>query len=125
MSQPIILIIDDDDDYQAVLKKCLSKEGYLCFSCYSVEDALKQVADVSPDLVILDLGLNKASGFAFLQNLSFYLKKDQKVPPVLVVSGNSDQEVVNFVTTTLGASCFIQKPVSSSQIISAVGSLLH
>lgn len=124
LSKQKILIVDDDLGYQLVLQNCLKKAGYTCISAVNVEEALKQVKFTSPDLVILDLGFRKASGIAFLMNLSNSLSKDQKIPPVLVVSGYDDPEIVEFVTT-LGASLFIPKPIGSSQIISAIQSFIH
>lgn len=124
MSKRKILIVEDDPDFQSVLKNCLKKEGFSCLSAVSVEEALRQVGSSAPDLVILDLGLRRASGLAFLMNLSKAVSNGGKVPPVLVVSGHNDPEIVEFATT-LGAARFIPKPVGSSQIVSAVRSFIH
>lgn len=119
-----ILIIDDDPDFQLVLQNCLKKEGYSCIGTVSVEEALKSVRLNVPDLVILDLGLRQASGLAFLQNFAKSVSKGKKIPPVLVVSGHNDPEIIEFATM-LGASRFIPKPMGSSEIVSAVRSFLH
>lgn len=119
-----ILIVDDDPDFQSVLQNCLGQEGYSCVGTVSVDEALEKVRLSVPDLVILDLGLRQASGLAFLQNFAKAVPSGEKIPPVLVVSGHSDPEIVAFATT-LGASRFIPKPVGSSEIVSAVGALIH
>lgn len=119
-----ILIIDDDRDFQTVLKQCLNKEGYNCTTCDSAEEALEQVREETPDLVILDLGFRQASGLAFLENFTAAIDQEEKVPPVMVVSGYSDPEIIEFVTNR-GASAFLSKPVGSSQLISAVRSFIH
>ncbi len=119
-----ILIVDDDSDFQLVLQSCLRKEGYECLGVVSVEEALESVRFSVPDLVILDLGLRKASGLAFLQNFVNLISIGEKIPPVLVVSGYSDPEIVEFATM-LGASCFIPKPIGASEIVSTVHSFLH
>ena len=124
MSQRKILIVDDDPDFQLVLQNCLKKEGYSCIGTVSVEEALEKVRFSAPDLVILDLGLRQASGLAFLQNLAKSVSSGDKIPPVLVVSGHTDPEIVEFATT-LGASRFIPKPVGSSEIVSAVRSFIQ
>lgn len=114
-----ILIIDDDQDFQVVLKQCLNKEGYSCTACGSAEEGLKQVRRSMPDLVILDLGFSNASGMAFLENYSATLSHNEKPPPVMVVSGYSDPEVIELVKTR-GATAFLSKPVGAREIISAV-----
>lgn len=123
-SQQAILIIDDDSDYQWNLQKSLKREGYDCMNCANVEEALEQIKTKVPDLILLDLGFRQASGFAFLQNISQVIGDNQKVPPVIVVSGYCDREIVE-VATTLGASRFLPKPSSSAQIVSAIRSCLH
>jgi DNA-binding response OmpR family regulator len=119
-----ILVVDDDRDYQVMIQMRLKKEGYSCVGAVSVEEALERVRTSAPDLVILDLELRQASGFAFLTNLNNSVSKGEKIPPVLVVSGQCDPEIVSFVTT-LGASRFIPKPLDSSKVVSAIRSFLH
>jgi diguanylate cyclase (GGDEF)-like protein len=119
-----ILIVDDDPDFQLVLKNCLKKEGYSCVSAVGVEEALESVRINAPDLVILDLGLRRASGLAFLQNFASVVSSGERIPPVLVVSGHNDPEIVDFAMT-LGASRFIPKPTGSFEIVSAVRSFIQ
>lgn len=124
MSKRVILIVDDDPDFQLVLRHSLEQKGYSCISTASVEDALEKVRRGAPDLVILDLGLRQASGLALLQNLAKSVSSGDQIPPVLVVSGHSDPEIVEFATT-LGACRFIPKPVGSSEIVSAVRAFIQ
>lgn len=124
MSQKKILIVDDDTDYQFVLQKSLGREGFACQGVLSVEAALESVRLNLPDVVILDLGLRKASGIAFLQNFAKMISNGEKIPPVVVVSAHTDPEIIDLVKT-LGASQFIAKPVDSCQIVSAVHSFFH
>ncbi len=120
-----VMIIDDDPDFQRLLVKSLQRAGYRCMPCSSVEDALFQIQHSSPDLVMLDLSLKKASGFAFLENFSQIMAPlNKKVPPVIVVSGYDDLEIVD-CAKSFGARQFIPKPVTSSKIVSAVNSFLH
>jgi diguanylate cyclase (GGDEF)-like protein len=114
-----ILIIDDDADFRFVLRNRLEQEGYSCIAADGVREALKRVHIDSPDLVILDLGLRQASGIAFLQNLVKTVAPAEKIPPVLVVSGHRDPEIVEFAIL-MGACRFIPKPVGYSEIVSAV-----
>ena len=119
-----ILIVEDDLTFQFALQSCLKQEGYACTGVFSVKEALEGVSSSAPDLVILDLGLHQASGLAFLQNFAKAVSSDEKIPPVLVVSGHSDPEIVEFAIT-LGASRFIPKPISPGEIVSAVRSFIQ
>lgn len=118
-----ILIVDNDADFQLVMQKRLKQEGYVCASVDSAEEALERVCLSTPDLVILDLGLRQASGLVFLQKFSKAVPNGKKIPPVLVVSGHNEPQIVDF-TTMLGASRFISKPLGSSTIVLAIRSLI-
>jgi diguanylate cyclase (GGDEF)-like protein len=123
-TKPTILIVEDDEDFQQLLSKRLLQAGYSCTLSRSVEDALGYLEHLQPDLIILDLGFRQASGIALLQNLSRYVQKENKLPPVLVVSGYSDPEIISFATT-LGAEDFMTKPINESQFLSKVRTLIH
>ncbi|MDO8518699.1 MAG: response regulator [Deltaproteobacteria bacterium] len=124
MPKKLILIIEDDLHFQFAVQSCLKKEGYACTSVASVKEALERVRLSVPDLVILDLGLRTASGMAFLQNLEDSVSSGEKIPPVLVVSGNSEPDIVE-MATRFGAFRFISKPVSCAEIVSAVHDCLY
>lgn len=119
-----ILVVDDDNDFQFILQNYLKKEGYLCVGAATVEEALASVRLSPPNLVILDLGLRKASGIAFLQNFAKEVSRSEKIPPVVVVSGYTDPEIIDLVGT-LGAARFIPKPVGCVEIVSAIRSLIN
>lgn len=119
-----ILIVEDDLNFQFALQSCLKQAGYACTSASSVKEALESVRLRAPDLVILDLGLRKASGFAFLQNLKDSVASGKTIPPVLVVSGNSEPDIIE-MAISFGATRFLPKPVGSSEIVSAVRSFIH
>lgn len=118
-----ILIVDNDFDFQSSLQNCLTEEGYVCASVDSAEEALQRVHLSPPDLVILDLGLRQASGLVFLQKFAKAVPNGKKIPPVLVVSGHHDPEIVDFAKM-LGAARFLPKPMRSSDIVSAVRSFI-
>lgn len=119
-----ILVVDDDPDFQSELRNFLDKKGYACIGAAGVEEALEMVRRNSPDLVILDLGLRHASGLAFLQHFVKAVSKGEKIPPVLVVSGHNNPEIIE-IATMLGASRFLAKPLSAPEIVSAIRTFIH
>lgn len=121
---PKILIIDDDVDFYFILQKVFQGHGYECCSATGVDEALHEIGTVAPDLVILDLGFKGPSGLSFLEKLTHSLRNGQKIPPVLVMSGYEDPELIEIVTT-LGASGFLSKMTASRDVLAAVQNLLH
>ncbi|WP_301009769.1 response regulator, partial [Ligilactobacillus agilis] len=52
-----ILVVDDEKPISDIIKFNLTKEGYDVYTAYDGQEALEQVEEVNPDLVILDLML--------------------------------------------------------------------
>ena len=115
-----ILIVEDDRETQILLKKRLEGSGFQCISAYTVESALEMLGDTEPSLVILDLGLPKASGIAFLTSVKQWLKPGRKVPPIIVLTGYNDKEIVDMVLDK-GASGFLSKPIDPNLLTLMVG----
>lgn len=121
--RPKILIVDDEEDLQAVLQKRLSRAGFDCRGCTTVEEAF-QALQFNPDLVILDLGFRSASGIAFLQNMAQHLSPGAQKPLVMVLSAYGDPEIINY-TKSLGVTTFLTKPFDSIHLVETVHHILH
>jgi len=118
-----ILIVDDDPDIQATLKKRLNSQGFECSTANTISTGLKKLNDEAPDLVILDLGFPGPNGTAFLQNAKNYLPAERGIPPILVLSCYKDKEIVDLVLSE-GAVGFVPKPYDSSALISTIRAFL-
>lgn len=119
MPQKKILIIDDDNDLQSLLRKRLESQGFDCASAMSVEEGLQDLKSVRPDLVILDLGFQGANGTVFLKHAKSWLPPGSKIPPIIVLSCYSDKEIVDY-TLDLGAVRFLSKPYDPSTLVSMI-----
>ena len=114
-----ILIIDDDEIMQLMLRKRLVANGFECVSVFSVPAALKQLAALRPDIILLDLEFHKVDGTAFLQHVRDWLPPDYVVPPVVVISGHHDKEIVDYVLNE-GAVGFLSKPFEAEELVSMI-----
>lgn len=119
-----ILIIDDDDETCQILKKRLSREGYTCQAVHSVQQGLHALRQLQPDLVILDLMMEKVSGPAFLASVKTWIKPGQKLPQTIVLSGISDPEVVDFMLQ-MGAKKFMSKPYNPDFLLKTLAECFH
>lgn len=50
-----VLVIDDDEDFQASTKSLLESHGYEVIQAYSGKEGLKKVVDHRPDVIVLDI----------------------------------------------------------------------
>ncbi len=112
MTQPNILIVDDDPGAVQVLAGILGDLGELFVATHGAE-ALEIIAAGPPDLVLLDANMPGLSGF----DVCARLKADPataEIPVIFITAtGTADSEVSGF---DAGAVDFITKPVVSQTV---------
>jgi CheY-like chemotaxis protein len=114
-----ILIVEDDQELQALMQMVLKRQGYDVYSSLNGVDALYQAAHYRPDLVILDLMMPWAAGDAVL---GFIRSTDElKKTRVLVVSAHPNGAELAY---QLNADGFLAKPVDLDVFTRSVARLL-
>jgi diguanylate cyclase (GGDEF)-like protein len=108
-----VLVIDDSECVQRLLKARLSSEGLELIEALDGESGLRLAEEHRPDIVLLDLSMPGMDGFQVLRQLKENLVLDQI--PVLVLSGmQSPQDKVT--AFDLGAIDFIAKPFDLAEL---------
>ena len=69
MTNPRILVVDDDEESRALVRVALEREGFSVLEAGDGAEALDVVTKESPDLVILDVNLPTMGGFDVLARL--------------------------------------------------------
>jgi two-component system, NtrC family, nitrogen regulation response regulator NtrX len=110
--KPRILIVDDEQDIRASLKRILDYEGMLVDEAASGAEALQQVEDREPDAVLLDVKLPQMDGIEVLAEL----RRRRPDLPVIMISGHASIDTA-VEATKLGAFSFIEKPLSSERVL--------
>ncbi len=109
-----ILIVDDERDICQLVGDILEDEGYSCRYAYNGGDALQEVKNRRPHLILLDiwLGDNKIDGLEILAQVV----KDHIDLPVLMMSGHGNIETAVSAIKS-GAYDFIEKPFKAEKLI--------
>jgi DNA-binding NtrC family response regulator len=114
-----IVIIDDDKNTLAVLEAILRRRGFEPHVAPTAAQGRKRVADVKPDLVLLDIGLPDESGLDVLSGL----KQDTPELQVIILTG--DDTLENAIDAIKrGAFHFVSKPYQPEELLSLVGKAL-
>lgn len=114
-----ILIVEDDEDTSEIVRLLLEKAGYDSIAVERGEDALAEIANSSPDLVLLDLGLPDIHGLEVLRRV-----RDQSFLPMIVLSGRTHEQD-KVLALEAGADDYMAKPFSSEELVARVGALLR
>lgn len=69
MSEPVILLVEDQEDNRVLARKLLARAGFRVVQAVSGPQAIEQAAHVLPDLVLLDLSLPEIDGWTVARTL--------------------------------------------------------
>jgi PAS domain S-box-containing protein len=108
--KPLVLVVDDEQSARELLTRSLELEGCEVKAARDGKEGLKMAADLSPDLITLDIMMPGMDGWTVLREI----KADTKLKdiPVLMVSMIGDRGM----SYELGAVDSIQKPVDRKKL---------
>ena len=119
--RPLILVVEDDPTLGDVMLTALKDEGLDAKLAHDGDEAMRDVDDLSPSLMVLDLMMPKRDGFSVLREL----RADGRISnlPVIVVTaifGMSER----LYATELGAADYVTKPFELDDLVQRVRALL-
>lgn len=117
-----ILVVEDEPSILDSLDFILNRAGWNIHAVADGEAALEAVAQYRPKVVVLDVMLPKKSGFEVLKQLR--TQPATKELPVLMLTAKGQQQDRK-IAEELGASGFVTKPYSNSEVVDAVRQLLE
>ncbi len=112
LGPPSILIVEDSKIEAAILRHLLDRGGYTTRVVHSVEEALDDLKQHRPDLIISDVVMPETSGFEF----ALHIKNDESLStiPVMLITGLSEAEDI-FRGLASGADYYITKPYTTTR----------
>ena len=116
-----ILVVDDEPEIHAVLGKLLQNEGYEVVSTYNAQEASESIAEVRPDLVILDIMMPKVSGIELCNRL----KSDPATKDIMVLMVSArDAQADRIAGLTHGADDYVSKPFHLRSLVRKIDHML-
>jgi len=115
-----ILVVDDERNISELLVTTLRFAGFVTSVAGTGAEALSQVDDFDPELVILDVMLPDLDGF----QIARLLRQAGRTLPVLFLTArdNTDDKVTGLM---LGGDDYVTKPFSIAEVIARVHTLLR
>ena len=120
MSDPRILVVDDEADIRALIKDILSDENYDVTGAADANEARKARAQRKFDLILLDIWMPDTDGITLLREWS---DNGELNCPVVIMSGHGTVDTA-VEATRLGAFDFVEKPLSLAKLLRTVQAAL-
>ena len=122
MPRESVLVVDDEEDIQELVRYNLAKEGYSVACAGTGEEALKAARSDRPDLIVLDLMLPGVDGLEVCRTL----KADSDtahVPVIMLTAKGEEADIV--AGLELGADDYVTKPFSPRILVARVRAVLR
>jgi DNA-binding NarL/FixJ family response regulator len=113
---PRIVIVDDDPSFLATVRLLLEDEGFVVVGeALNGLDGVAAVAELDPDIVLVDVNLPDIDGFEVAQRVA----DGGRAPPVVLTSIRSAGDFGDLVETS-GARAFIMKAEISGEALAEI-----
>jgi DNA-binding response OmpR family regulator len=119
MNQISVLVVEDNEDINRILKRFLEQAGYQVKSAFSGTEAQLLFSMEHFHLIILDLMLPGLSGEEIIQEI----RKKSQTPIVVISAKSSLEDKVNVLK--IGADDYITKPFEREEVLVRIEALLR
>ena len=120
--RPVALLVEDEPAQREILAYNLVAEGLDVIEASDGEEAMLQVAEVAPDIVVLDWMLPKVSGIEICRRLR--ARAETRRTPIIMISARTEEfDRVRGLET--GADDYVAKPYSVAELMARVRSQLR
>ncbi|NEP11110.1 MAG: response regulator [Symploca sp. SIO2C1] len=117
-----VLVIDDDDSIFEVIEGLLYRENYNLTYLASGKEALSQIDEIQPDVILLDLMMPEMDGIETCKQI----KSNQRwshIPIIMITALSSKEDLARSLDA--GADDFVSKPINSIELRARVRSMLR
>jgi len=115
MSEPTVLIVDDEEMVRTALAQWLRLSGFGTQVASNTAEALAMLDDVRPDVVLSDVRMPGLSGIELLRTV-----RDRAIPAeVILITGHGDVPMA-VDAMRAGAFDFLQKPYVPDQLVASL-----
>jgi len=117
-----VLIIEDEPSVSELLSVNLQYAGYYPIQSHDAHSATALLAEVLPDLIVLDWMLPGTSGLVFLRRLRTN-DRTKGIPVIMLTARVDEDDLVNGLEA--GADDYVAKPFSPKELIARIKAVLR
>lgn len=114
-----ILVVDDEVNIRELARMYLEQEGFQIVTAVNGQQALEQVRQDPPSLVVLDLMLPEVDGWEVCRQI----RKSSNLPIIMLTA--RDDDVDKIVGLELGADDYLTKPFNPRELVARVRAVLR
>lgn len=118
----LIYIVEDDESIREIETIALKNSNYIVSAFENAKEFYKKLAELVPDLILLDVMLPDESGYDIVRKLR-KRPATQDIPIIMVTAKTTEMDMIKGLDG--GADDYIKKPFSIMELITRVKALLR
>ena len=115
-----ILVVEDSPEVQEVLRRVLGSAGFVVHAASDGDEGLSKALDLKPDLLVLDVGLPRRTGFEVAEELR---RRGFRSPMLMLTARDTVTDKVTGLDA--GADDYLAKPFDADELVARVRALLR
>lgn len=120
VAQTSVMVVDDSLTVRKITGRLLEREGYRVITAKDGTDALEQLIETVPDVILSDIEMPRMDGFDLLRNLRAD-DRTREIPVIMITSRLADKH--REYAMSLGASHYLGKPYDEDELLGLIASL--
>mgnify|MGYP005817459935 CR=1 FL=1 len=114
-----VLVIEDEPDTVTLLKHILRSAGFNVMGALSGSEALKKIAELKPDLIMLDLMMPDMDGWETYR----YMRQMTDTPVMVISAVGNKEEIVKALK--MGVDDYVTKPFFNAEVVARAQAVLR
>ncbi|HUS06563.1 MAG TPA: response regulator transcription factor, partial [Bryobacteraceae bacterium] len=119
MSEPVILVVDDEPQLRRVMRATLSNLGYIVIDAKTGEEAIEKMHQDIPDVILLDLNMPGIGGLETCRSI----RSGSDVPIIVLSVRNTEHDKVEALDA--GADDYVTKPFGIQELLARIRAALR
>ncbi|KMO40606.1 response regulator [Methylobacterium aquaticum] len=116
---PHVVVVDDEPDARAMVGDYLRMHGFEVSLCDGGRALRQRLAEVAPDLIVLDLNMPEEDGLSIVRDL-----KGRSTVPIIMLTATASP-IDRVVGLELGADDYLSKPCELRELVARIRSVLR
>jgi chemosensory pili system protein ChpA (sensor histidine kinase/response regulator) len=117
----VVMVVDDSITVRKVTSRLLERSGYRVMTAKDGVDAMGQLQDVVPDMMLLDIEMPRMDGF----ELATHMRNDERlkhVPIIMITSRTGDKHRER--AFEIGVNEYLGKPYQESELLASINNII-
>ena len=120
-AQPTVMVVDDSITVRKVTSRLLARHDYEVLTAKDGVDALAQLQEVVPDVILLDVEMPRMDGYELATNV----RNDERlkhVPIIMITSRTADKHRQRAMD--IGVNAYLGKPFNEGELLENIRTLI-